>query len=348
LCFYPFLVYNPIYMKKQTISISPTIIWQTIGILVGLYLLYYIRSIALLVYLAFILATALSPLAIRMQRRTKLNRPTSIILSFLIFLAVVIGILSLLIPPLAKQLVQLVKFIDLPIFQEQFKSFDFSIQEFGTLASGLGTSVGVIIQIIMSAFNGIFTFVALLVLSYYMTLEKPKLHHKAFWFTQNKRHIQKIDRFLTELDVQLGGWVRGEAILMLIIAVLTYVGLTLLSIPYALPLALFAGLLEIIPNLGPTISAIPSIFIAYITFGPAVGGVVFLMGIIIQQLENSVIVPRVMERNAHVNPLVTIIGILVGFQLAGVAGALLSIPTYILIRTAYSVFFRDKMHAISG
>jgi len=328
-------------------AISPSIVWHTVAILIGLLLFYYIRSIALLVYLAFILATALSPLAQKLQKRAKLNRPTSVILSFLIFLALVIVILGLLIPPLAKQLVQLVKLIDLPIFQDQIKSFDFSIQEFSSLASGLGTSVGVIFQVILSAFNGIFTFVALLVLSYYMTLEKPYLHQKAYWFTKNEAHIQKIKFFMNELDVQLGGWVRGEAILMLIIAGLTYLGLFLLSIPYALPLALLAGLLEIVPNLGPTVAAIPSIFIAYITFGPAMAGVVFLMGIIIQQLENSVIVPRVMKTNAHVNPLVTIVGILVGFQLAGVAGALLSIPTYITIRTAYSIFFRERVQHLT-
>ncbi|MBU0978929.1 MAG: AI-2E family transporter [Patescibacteria group bacterium] len=334
-------------MKKQTIVISPSIVWHTLVILIGLFLLYYVRSIALLVYLAFILATALSPMAVKLQKRAKLNRPTSVILSFLIFLTLVVIILSLLIPPLAKQLVQLVKLIDLPIFQDQIKSFDFSIQEFSTLASGLGTSVGVIFQIILSAFNGIFSFVALLILSYYMTMEKPILHHKAYWFTKNEAHIQKIDRFMKDLDVQLGGWVRGEAILMLVIAGLTYLGLTLLSIPYALPLALLAGLMEIIPNLGPTISAIPSIFIAYITFGPAMAGVVFLMGIIIQQLENSVIVPRVMQTNAHVSPLITIVGILVGFQLAGVTGALLSIPTYITFRTIYATFFRDRVQHLS-
>jgi len=334
-------------MKKQTIVISPLIIWQALAILIGLFLLYYVRSIVLLVYLAFILATAISPMALKLQKRAKINRPTSVILAFLIFLLLVIAILSLLIPPLATQLVQLIKLIDFPIFQDLIKTFDFSIQEFSSLASGLGTSVGVIFQIILTAFNGVFTFVALLVLSYYMTMEKPVFHHKAYWFTKNEAHVQKIDKFLKDLDVQLGGWVRGEAILMLIIAGLTYLGLTLLSIPYALPLALLAGLMEIIPNLGPTISAIPSIFIAYLTFGPVMAGVVFLMGIIIQQLENSVIVPRVMQTNAHISPLVTIVGILVGFQLAGVAGALLSIPTYITLRTLYATFFRDRIHHLS-
>ena len=127
---------------------------------------------------------------------------------------------------------------------------------------------------------------------------------------------------------------------MLSIAVLTYIGLTIIGVPYALPLAILAGLLEILPNIGPTIAAIPAIAIGYITGGPVIAGVVLLLSIVVQQLENSVLVPKIMRENANVNPLISIVAILTGFQLAGVMGALLAIPSYITIRAVYSVFFR--------
>jgi len=115
----------------------------------------------------------------------------------------------------------------------------------------------------------------------------------------------------------------------------------LISVPYALPLALLAGFLEIVPNLGPTIAMIPAVFVSYITFGPVMAGIVFLLYIIIQQIENNVLVPRVMHTSANVNPLIAITVILTGFKLGGMIGALLSIPVYIIFRTFYSTFVRS-------
>ena len=142
------------------------------------------------------------------------------------------------------------------------------------------------------------------------------------------------------IENQLGGWVRGQLVLMLVIAVFTYIGFLLIGIPYALPLAILAGFLEILPNIGPTIAAVPAITIAYISSGPALAVVALLFSILVQQLENNVIVPKVMRENANVNPLISIIAILIGLQLAGVVGALLAIPLYIVIRTVYGSFFR--------
>lgn len=335
-------------MKKDTpqpIIISPSIIFYTLFVLIVMFGIYYLRSLAILVYLAFILATAIYPSSRKVHLRLKLNWPISILLSLVSVIAIVIFILALLIPPLARQLIQLIGLIDLPIVQQQLRQLNVtSIDQVGTLAGSVGASVGVVAGWVGSAFNGVFSVIALLVLTYYITLEKRNLHQKAYWFTKNEKRVSQIEDLLLSLDRQLGGWVRGQVMLMFVIGLMTYAGLSLLSIPYALPLALLAGLLEIIPNLGPTISAIPSIFIAYITHGPVAAGMVFLMGIVIQQLENSLIVPRVMQKNANVNPLISIVAVLAGFQLAGPVGSLLSIPTYIIFRTIYSSFFRHQIN----
>ena len=171
--------------------------------------------------------------------------------------------------------------------------------------------------------------------------ERPHLYKKIGWFTKDKKHFKKAEEFIDLLESELGGWVRGEVILMLTIATLTYVGLLLFGIPYALPLAILAGFLEILPNIGPIIAAAPAVFLAYITFGPVMALVVAVFSIIVQQLENNVIVPKVMKDNANVNPLMSILVIVIGLQLAGIFGALLAVPGYIVFRAFYTSFIRS-------
>jgi predicted PurR-regulated permease PerM len=119
---------------------------------------------------------------------------------------------------------------------------------------------------------------------------------------------------------------------MLIIGLMTYVSLILLGIPYALPLAVLAGILEAVPNLGPTIAAIPAILIG-LTVSPIVALGALIASIVIQQVESNWIVPKVMQSATGTEPLVTIVVLLVGFTLGGVAGAVLSMPIYLTIQT---------------
>ena len=136
------------------------------------------------------------------------------------------------------------------------------------------------------------------------------------------------------LDHQLGGWVRAQLFLCLLIGLITYLGLRLMGIDYALPLGILAGLLEIIPHIGPTVAAVPSVIAGLalsLPHGLAVAGLYF----VIQQLENSVLVPRIMKQAVGVNPLITILALMIGFKLGGVGGAILAIPTFLMIQIIY-------------
>ena len=128
---------------------------------------------------------------------------------------------------------------------------------------------------------------------------------------------------------------------MTIVGLLTYVGLRLLAIDFALPLALLAGLLEVIPNLGPVIAAIPGVFLG-LSVSPVTALAVGAMYFLVQQLENSVIVPKVMKRSVGLNPLVTIIVLIVGYQLAGLAGAVLAVPVTLLVTVVLSHVLGDS------
>jgi len=330
------------FSRNTQVTLVPANIIQVVAVLLGLYAIYQVRNILMLVFLAFILMIALNPMAKKIARVFRAPRMLSIVLAYILFITILLLMIGLLLPPLFSQLFALVRAIDIPFLQEYVKhlNFNWSPSEISSIADQIGSSIGSVLGILLSTFAGIFTIFTLFVLSFFMLVERPVLHEKIAWFTKDKKHFDTAEKFLNLLESQLGGWVRGEAVLMISIAVLTYVGLVVIGVPYALPLALLAGMLEILPNIGPTIAAIPAVAIGYIFGGPVIAGVVLLLSIVTQQLENNVLVPKIMRANANVNPLISIIAILVGLQLAGVMGALLAIPTYITIRSVYSVFFR--------
>jgi len=251
---------------------------------------------------------------------------------------------AVVVPPLASEFANLTKSlnVDIPPIQNELKNFKFTLTEINNLVESIGGSIGTVFNLVSSTFSGLFTVFTISVMSVYLLMDRKNLYKKVYWFTKDDKYLQKAELFINMIEQQLGGWIRGQIILMTIIGFITYLGLMIIGVPYALPLALIAGFLEILPNLGPTIAAIPSLLLAYMFGGPAVTVVTLFFYIIVQQLENNLIVPKVMKDNADVNPLTTIVVILIGVQLAGVIGALLSVPAYIVFRIWYSLWWMNK------
>ena len=128
---------------------------------------------------------------------------------------------------------------------------------------------------------------------------------------------------------------RAIILLMVIVGLLDYIGLRLLGIEFALPLAIFAGMMELVPSIGPFIATVLAI-IAGLTVSPltalAVGALFFL----VQQLENSLIVPKLMEKEIGMNPVITILALIAGIKLGGVVGAILAIPIVLLAEIIFT------------
>jgi len=141
--------------------------------------------------------------------------------------------------------------------------------------------------------------------------------------------------------MKLGGWARGQLALMFIIGLGSYIGLQILGIPYALPLAIITGIMEIIPFIGPTLSAVPAVIIG-LGISPLMGLAVVAVYVLIQQLENSVFVPKVMQKSANVNPIITLLSLAIGFRLAGIVGLLVSVPVFITVRVFVNEFVFNR------
>lgn len=328
-----------LFNSKRISGVNAGTIMFTVFFLLFLYFLYMIMDILTLLFLAFILMVAINPVAKKINRYIKIGRTPSILLAYVLLITLLVGFLSILIPPLVNQLGGLMGFVDVPFVQSHLSDFKFSLTELSSIASQIGTSVNALWSIIGNTFSTIFTLFTLFVISFFMLQERSDLHKKMSWLVKSTEEVERFKKTIDTVEEELGGWVRGQLILMLVVGLLTFFGLTLLGVPYAVPLALLAGLLEILPNIGPTIAAIPAITVAYLTLGPVMAGAVLILNLIVQQLENNLLVPHIMKASADVNPLASIVVILIGLKLGGVVGALLAVPLYILIRTIYSIYF---------
>ncbi len=334
-------MFNLFSRKKKVISITPSIVVFTVAFLAALYLLVQIREIVIIFFMSFIVMVALTPAVNKLEKRLK-SRVLSIAIVYILLLMVLSSVIALIVPTLTSQISQLIKSFNLPYFQEELSNIRFTIQEINQWASDYSGSISALLSVAASTFKGLFTAVTLLVISFYLIIEEPHLYKKIGWFTNNKRHFKIAKQFQMDIENQLGNWVRGQIIIMSIVGALTYLGLTILGVPYALPLALLAFILEILPNLGPTLAAAPGILIAWIYGGHIKALMVLGFYIFLQQIEGNFITPKIMKASANVNSLVSILSILSGFQLGGVIGGLLAIPTYILARTIYGYYLRYK------
>lgn len=331
-------------MTEQRVEISRHTIVFTVVFLISLFILHQIREIIILFFVAFIFASALNPTITRMEHR-RIPRTIALFIVYIIVLSVIGVGIALVVPPLVRQSITLLTQVHIPQFLPQglnMAEIQNGLQNYDNLLSKIGGSIPTVLNGIITTFFNVLIIFTILVLTFYLTLEKNRLPKHIAWLFSGAHAEERSKKFMDRLETQLGGWVRGEATLMLIIGILTFIGLSLLGIPFALPLAILAGSLEAVPNIGPTISTIPGVAIAFFTISPAMGLVTLLLYVLIQQLENNIIVPKVMSAAVGIHPLMTILALLSGLKLGGIIGMLLAVPSFIVLRTVFDLYFDGK------
>jgi predicted PurR-regulated permease PerM len=175
--------------------------------------------------------------------------------------------------------------------------------------------------------GGVVSFVLILVLAFYMIIEGDAFK-KFFRSVAPERYQPHLVGLFTRAQHKMGLWLRGTLILGLIVGILVYIGLLILDIKYALVLAILAGILEMIPYLGPPVSAIPAVILAF-SQAPAKGLLVMILYIVVQQLENHILAPKILQKAIGINPVVSILSFGIGFKVAGVLGATVFIMDFI-------------------
>lgn len=321
--------------NELLVKISPSIVIFTFLFVAGIWLAMQIKAIIFMTFIAYIISVGLNKGIDRLENKFKLNRIFATLIVYAAFIAIISVFLAFILPPLLGEVSNLINNLQLPVvFQNGFQHFEVNFSSIKGLLDTFGTSITTAFNIISSTFSGALVAVTTMVLALYFSLEKPRLNQDVAKIL-NEKKVEESKNFLNEIDNQLGNWIRGEIILMSIIGLMTFFGLLALRVPYALPLAIIAGLMEIVPSIGPVFSAVPAITVAFLAFGWPVAAGTALLYLVVQQLENNLIVPKIMRTNVNINPLVSILGILIGAKIFGVVGALLAVPIFIVARTVF-------------
>jgi predicted PurR-regulated permease PerM len=321
-------------MINRRVDISYKTILFIAGFIAILWALYLIKEVIILLFVAIIFMSGLSPLVDKLEDDLNVPKPLAISLIYFIILVIIATLISLTLTPFVEQTSNLMTHfpttvskilppgIDMNVIEQQ--ATDFS-------KNALGFTLLI--------FNNFLAMVSILVLTFYLLLERDKLDKLVTQFAIG--HEERVKRVLDKIEEKLGSWLRGQIVLSLLIGILCYIALLLINVPYALPLAIVAGLLEVLPVIGPIISAIPAILIALLA-SPVQALLVGLSYLIIQQAESHVIVPQVMKKAVGLNPLIVILAVSIGGRLLGFSGALLAVPISVVIQIVTEDILREE------
>lgn len=302
-------------------------------IILGWFLL-QVKHVILYLFISYIIMSALSPFVITLKK-WKMPHVLSVIIPYFLTILFMSLIIFALFPFFNSQIQDL--FQKFPTYINQVLnmvgvSFDSSqIREF--LASEIGTIGRNAFSVTSRVFGGFFSILMILVVSFYLLLDENRIKEGVVSLFSTKSQ-PKVKHIFAQAEEKVGAWLRGQLILSLSISFFTYLTLTFLGLEFALPLALIAGILEIVPTIGPIISAIPAILVALtVSFNLAL--VVALVYILIQFLENHILVPSIMHKAVGLHPIIIILGVVIGGELFGILGALLAVPFISFIVVIY-------------
>lgn len=321
----------------RKIEVSHRTIVFTAFFLIFLWFLYQIREIILAFFVALLIMAILNPTVTTLSK-FKVPRVISALIAYVLGFALVGVAVAGIVPPLIEQTTGFVN--NLPYFLQNLAlSSVLGEQIIGEVLSQIGGIPGQVAKFSVSVFSNVLGVFTVLIFAFYLLLLRDKLDDQlGFLFGDRKKEIGKI---IDLMEKRLGSWARGQLALMFLVGASTYIGLRLLSIPFSLPLAILAGLLEVVPYIGPIISAIPAVIIGF-GIAPIMGLATAALYFLIQQVENYVFVPKVMEKSVGLSPIVILLALAIGFKIAGIAGILISIPVVITIQVLSKEYLLSK------
>jgi predicted PurR-regulated permease PerM len=339
--------------RTASISISTGTIVKVAAFVLGLWVIWFLRDVFALLIAALLLAALIEPFADWMHER-HMPRTLAVLIVYAFLVAIAGAVVFLLLPVLFEQARGFAVSAS-SASGSFFNSYDrlhaFSArlgleQSFQSTVASFQASVADSVASVFSTVKGILGGIAALfvvfVLAFYMVAEEDAAR-RSFKSLAPKKYQPRIVAVLRKVETKIGAWLRGQIVLGLIVGSAAYLGLLFLGVPYALLLGIIAGLLEAIPYLGPIVSVVPAAILGF-SVSPLTGGMVLVLYLIIQQLENNLLVPKIMQRATGLNPLVIIVSLIVGAKLGGLAGVVLAIPVAIIV----TVILEDSLDRASA
>ncbi|HEY8867589.1 MAG TPA: AI-2E family transporter [Solirubrobacteraceae bacterium] len=310
------------------------------------YVLYVVRSVLVLVFIAIFLAVALGP-AVDFFTGRRVPRVLSILLVYVLIMLVIFGVGLLVVPPIVSQVNGLSK--DIPGYldklnrNKQFRKYDdkYGItkklnEQARKLPSRLGDAAGALQAVTVGVFAALIQLVTVLTITFFLLLDGRRVTDVLFRLLGPARE-SRFREVAEDIYRATAGYVAGNLIISTIAGTTTYVTLALLGVPFAVPLAVLMAFLDLIPLIGATIGGVLIGVVTVFHDFPTATLVWVVVLIVYQQIENNMLQPLVYRRTVDVPPLAVIVAVLVGSSLLGVLGALVSIP----IAAAVQILARD-------
>lgn len=336
---------------ERIISISTGTILRTILILLALAALWLIKDILLLLFISLLLAGVMYPF-VRLMAKYRVPKGLSVLLCYFILLGFLTATGALLIPAVVRELGLLTKnhagsfdWLNsvrdgLQLISSRYGFVQDLRTSLGDIQSYFGQSLGSMIGFLTSLFGGLARLILVLVLSFYLIVEESAVKN-LFHNLIPAEHQTLISDLIWRVINRLGDWLRGQLILGFVIGGLYLVAFSIIGVPYPILLALFGGLLEFIPYLGPFLAAVPALILAA-TISPLTLVATLASIVLIQQLENNLIVPKIMQQAVGLNPIISILAAMIGAETFGIVGAIFSIPVATAISVVISELVRRK------
>ena len=335
-------------MERQntTITITTGTIVKTVFILAAVWLLYTLRDLALVVLTAIVIASAVEPAIAGLVKR-RIPRILSVIIVYLLLLVSFFCVFYFFLPSVFSDLANFIGalpgYIDTiahtgavghytQIVSGSSDSFS-SAAIIGWLQDALGFNIFFTnpFAAISAVFGGVFSLTLIIVFSFYFAVIETGVDDFLHIITPG-RHQQYVLGLWRRSQRKIGLWMQGQILLAVIMGMLAFLGLTVFGVPHALALSVITALFEIIPVFGPVLSAVPAVAVAFAAGGLPLGLITIGLYIVAQQFENHLIYPLVVTRVVGVPPLLVILALIVGGQLAGFLGVILSVPAAATIR----------------
>jgi predicted PurR-regulated permease PerM len=337
-------------MKNISIEITTGTIVKALAVILAFWFIYLIRDILVLLFISVIIVSAIDPVVDWLQVK-KIPRVAGVLMIYLILFVILSLVLSFLIPPLAGQIADFAK--NYPVYYQKIQEALNPLNDFfsnqhmnvntqnvlDNVSNWLNGASSHLFSTTVGFFSGLISVVSVLAMAFYMAVVEDSLK-KFVALVAPGRHEEYAISLTMRMKRKIGKWMEGQMMLMAVIFILDFVGLTIIGIPYALPLAVLAGLLEVVPYVGPIVSAVPGIILGFL-ISPVKGLLTLALYVIVQESENNIFVPLIMKRAVDLNPVAVILALLTGAKLGGVLGAIIAVP----LATAASIIVKDIVEA---
>ncbi|HET7220650.1 MAG TPA: AI-2E family transporter [Vicinamibacterales bacterium] len=319
---------------------------MSITAIVVVFAAYLVRDVLLLIYISGLLAIGFSPTVRFIERQTlfpigakRYPRWLAILVLYVAILGTLVGIGFLIVPPLADQARQL--WNELPAMRDRALQYlasngieiDWRSAVTDAPLGGGTDAVGAVFGAAAGVAGGIFGLFTILILTFYLLVEGDDLRNSMLrLFPAGRR--PRIAAASRDITIKVSAWLVGQLVLGGIIGGSTAIALWLMGIPFFYVLALIAGVGELIPVVGPILAAIPALAVAS-TVSLKKALLVLIFFVVQQQVENHVLVPKIMERQVGVSAVTVIVALLIGGKLLGIMGAILAIPTAAILMVVF-------------